>query len=198
MAQFIYMGNFTSPLDSLTPIGVFEPPFYTYRIVGYVDIPSTNTLSQFDLVTPSVNARDPDRVYTGGLTIPTGAWVRRRAIRIPSTNTAGRAATLVGTTGDRLVLGTGNTDSAAGNMVQAASSSFASGPYRVDVFNPTALASPLALRLFVANTGNTAAGTAPTVSTGGTTSGTIRVLWEVVYQAPSEVVTIDEIPNGNK
>jgi hypothetical protein len=193
MAHYIFPGDFVAPLDSLQPVALYVPPFYTYRITGFVDIASTNTLTQFDLVTPSVNNTNPDKVYTAGLSIPAGAWVRRRAIRIPSTNTAGKAATLAGTTGNRLVLGTGNTDSTAGNMVQAASSAYAAGGYRIDTIAPTALGAAAALRLYVATTGNDGAGAAPTAST-----GTIRVLWEVVYQTSADVVTIDEIPNATK
>lgn len=192
MPQIIYPGNFTGPLDPRVPIGLYEPPFLTYRLTGYVDIASTNTLTQFNLLTPSPNNTDPDTVYTAGLTVPSGAFLRRRAIRIPSTNTAGKAATLAGTTGNRLTLGTGNTET-AGNLVQAASSAYAAGGYRSDTFAPSALGGAAAFRLYVSTTGNDGAGAAPTASV-----GTIRVLWEIVYSVSSDVVTIEEIPNANK
>jgi hypothetical protein len=192
MPQIIYPGNFTGPLDPRVPIGLYEPPYLTYRLTGYVDIASSNTLTQFNLLTPSPNNTDPDTVYTAGLTVPGGAILRRRAIRIPSTNTAGKAATLVGTTDHRLVLGTGNTDS-PGNLVLAASSAYAAGGYRVDAFAPSPSGGSAAFRLYVTNNANNAAGAAPTASV-----GTIRVLWEIVYSVSSEVVTIEEIPNASK
>jgi len=192
MAHVIYPGNYTAPLDVLQPVGVYDPPFVKYRLTGYVDIASTNTLTQFDLLSPSVNNRDADKVYTAGLRVPTGSFILRRALRIPSINTAGNAATLVAANTNRLVLGTANTDT-AGNLVVGASTVYAAGPYASDTWSPTVLAANADFRLYVALTGNNGAGTAPTAS-----AGTLRVLWEIVYASPSDVVVIDEIPNASK
>lgn len=191
MTRKVLPGNFVAANDSYNLVGLQIPPFIHYRVTGYFEIANGNTATTFPLIIPSPNATDPAKTYAAGWTVPIGAYVTRYAYRLPTTNTDGATVTVGGTTGHELILGP-SLDDTAGATITAASSAFAGGTARRDVWAPTVVSgSALAILLRVAN-GSGAAGAAPTVS-----AGKIRIPAEICYAVPDDVITLDEIPNGN-
>jgi hypothetical protein len=192
MSRLIYPGNYVSANDSLEPVGVLWPPYEYYRVAGYVDIGPANVLTSFGITIPSSNNTDSDKTFPSGYSVPTGAFLLRKAIRVPATNTAGKAATLVGTNTDKLFLGAAIGETGA-HVVTAGSGKYAAGAYALDAFAPAALGGAASFLLRVANSAGNAAGTAPTSSL-----GTIRIVCELIFAKSAPVITLDDIPNGNK
>ncbi|WP_017302605.1 hypothetical protein [Nodosilinea nodulosa] len=191
MARKIFPGNYVNNQDSYDPVALAIPPFLRYRICGYFEIKNGNTDTTFSLIIPSVNNTDPNKTFPSGWTIPVGSYVMRYAYRLPSTNTDGEAVTVGGTNSHELILGPDLDDTKGGTIV-AASSTFAAGTAKLDVFSPTKTTGALAIKLRVAD-GSGAAGAAPSVS-----KGTVRIPAEIVYAVSDDVITLEEIPNGYK
>lgn len=175
LGKAIFPGNWVMPLSSFQGQAVVAHPgrIYYHR-VGYAKI--TTGATSWDIIIPSPDKRTDDkpRADITGLVVPTGAYLYHIGLRVldarkdvsRGTATSGLSAT----TGDLLKVSSALTTtaasqgatSAAGSTVAAASSTFApsaaAGTTAHFVGGITQLTSDITLKLYVTNSGNTAAG----------------------------------------
>jgi hypothetical protein len=146
----------------------FYPKIHAYHALGYALI-TTTLQTSIDIKVPS-HKRDVDDTL---LIIPSGAQVYYIGFRTP------KDVALVGTTGEKLKVGTAHTDTAP--VLTVASSAIAANSIAKAAATPydsvlATLGSATQYKLFCSNAGNTAAGTGVKVAT-----GTQRVIVDVCY-----------------
>ncbi len=146
----------------------FYPKIHAYHALGYALI-TTTLQTSIDLKVPS-HKRDVDDTL---LIVPSGAQVYYLDFRTP------KDVALIGTTGEKLKVGTVHTDTApvltvASSVIAANSSAKAAAtPYDAAL---ATLGGATQYKLLCSNAGNTAAGTGVRVAT-----GTQRVIVDVCY-----------------
>lgn len=162
----------------------FYPKMQAFHAIGYALVTATNQV-QIDVLVPS-HVRD---VSDLPLIVPTGATVYYIGFRTPA------SVALLGTSGERLKIGTAHTDVnpniafAAGNNIAANSSArIAATPYDTPAAPLGVLGAATQYRLFCSNAGNTAAGTGVRVAT-----GTQRVIVDVCYLLAGDPSRIEQL-----
>ena len=174
------------------------PKMWCYQAIGYAEVTSTLQTSipiyvPSNLGSGTDNTRYPDKL----LTVPAGMVLYYLGLRIPPPTpgqsptpasgsvptTTGGNTTLIGTTGERLKVGTAHTDTAP--VITCASNAYVPG---IAKLAPTqamwgTLAAPLGVlgsdttyNLLVSNAGNTAAGTGIR-----TAANKVRLIVDVAY-----------------
>ncbi|MFN6460849.1 MAG: hypothetical protein RMZ41_003250 [Nostoc sp. DedVER02] len=179
MTQPLFPGNQTNFLSWFRGERVeFMPKVWAYHAMGYALI-TTAPQTQIDIFVPS-HSRD---ISDLPLIVPAGARVYWISLRVP------KPITLVGTTGDRLKVGTAHTD--VNPNIAVASSAIAGGSSAQAAAVPfDTLAAPLGTlggstqyRLYCSNAGNTAAGSGISVAS-GVNPTLSRVVVDVCYLVP--------------
>ncbi len=158
----------------------FFPKIHAYHALGYALI-TTTLQTSVDIKVPS-HKRDIDDTL---LIVPSGAQIYYIGLRTP------KDVSLVGTTGEKLKVGTTHTDTApvltvASNAIAANSSAKAAAtPYDAAL---ATLGSATQYKLLCSNAGNTAAGTGVRVAT-----GTQRVIVDVCYLLAADPSRIEQL-----
>ncbi len=182
--SLLYPGNQTNLLrwfddDKLE----FYPKILAYHALGYALI-ATTLQTSIDIKVPS-HKRDVDDTL---LIVPSGAQVYYIGFRTP------KDVALVGTTGEKLKVGTAHTDTAP--VLTVASSAVAANSTAKSAATPyDTLAAPLGTlggatqyKLLCSNAGNSAAGTGVKVAT-----GTQRVIVDVCYLLPADPSRLEQL-----
>lgn len=161
----------------------FYPKIHAYHALGYAEITSTLQTS-IDIKVPS-HKRDVSDTL---LIVPAGAQVYYIGLRTP------KDVALIGTTGERLKVGTVHTDTApvltvASNAVAANSiASSAGSPYATLAAPLGTLGGATQYKLLNSNAGNTAAGTGIRVA-----SGTQRAIVDICYLLIADPSRIEQL-----
>ncbi|MBW4674675.1 MAG: hypothetical protein KME52_11795 [Desmonostoc geniculatum HA4340-LM1] len=161
----------------------FFPKIHAYHALGYALITSTLQTS-IDIKVPS-HKRDVDDTL---LIVPSGAQVYYIGFRTP------KDVALVGTTGEKLKVGTVHTDTAP--VLTVASSAIAANSIAKSAATPyDTLAAPLGTlgsatqyKLLNSNAGNTAAGTGIKVAT-----GTQRLIVDICYVLAADPSRLEQL-----
>lgn len=179
MTSILNPGNVIN-LGGLTiPQGYNMGNVQVFTLFGYADV-STTATGQIKMIIPNP---DQNRDNTEGLVVPTGSQIITRGLKVPSVNTDGTAANLVGTDTETIRLGSAVDD--ADGAVLTFSGTTMSGVQDRDVvaINPASL-SGAAETFDLWAEGNISASV-----------GTIRVLGLIQYVRPIDFPSVELISN---
>ena len=176
----IFPGNQTNLLNWYRDehVEIF-PTWLAWHALGYAEVDAT-LRSRIEIFVPS-HTRDVEDIP---LIIPTGARIYYVGFRTPD-------EAIIGTTGERLKVGTGHTD--VNPNIAVADSAIAANSTAKSVATPfdnaiTTLSSAAQYQLFCSNAGNTAAGNGVRIS-----SGKKRLVVDICYLTAAEPSRLEQL-----